>query len=182
VFREHFDLAIRRLGRGDIAPALLPAAAQRAAREPLALPAAPPAGPVRASHLAAFFGVYGRLAQRVARAVAWGHDGAEPCTDAGAANAAAGGLLGVPVDLRAGRVVSALELRFAIRRATGGQGGEDGAADERCLADHVRRTVPLVPRDARGALPTGGAWSCALDAALNGPATWVRRADARWEA
>jgi hypothetical protein len=119
----------------------------------------------------------------LARALNWGHDRGEPYTNPGAANAAAERLLGVPVDLRAGCLLSALEVRFGIRCAAGKHGSANGAADERALTQHAERAVPRVAKAAgRVALPGGEAWSCAVDAALNGPATWLRRADARWAA
>lgn len=181
VFREHFDQAMYRLGRCYIIPGMLPKAPPLPAREPLALTAPTPTGPVLASHFMAFFADHQGPGQHLARALNWGHDRGEPYTDAGAANAAAERLLGVPVDLRAGCLLSALEVRFAIRHAAGKHGSANGAADDRALAQHVGRVVPRVAKAAgRVALPGGEAWSCALDAALNGPATWLRRADARW--
>ncbi len=139
-----------------------------------------PGGEVRAEQVEEFADYHYYLRNLLLKEIPWQRRGFRSFAQPAVANQIARSILGIPVDLREGRLVKASEVTWATRRAAGYH--PDDQNDALRLRAFVSRRVPRVlpkNRTHEGYLGSarGAAWSVALDRALNGPAPWVRNGD-----
>jgi hypothetical protein len=175
VFEEHFATLLWRLAQGDIDIAGLASLETwphpRKGRLPFAIPI--PQEPVSPEHITRFLaGFPGLVAPLTARLRLLG---AVPgkLMPAELANSAAQALLGIPVDLRVGSLVSSDDTWDAVGWAAGDVSYRNGRDAYDRLGGFIVHLVPVVGQNGEAFGADGAAWSYAIDASLNGPLAWL---------
>jgi hypothetical protein len=169
LYQEHFVQLLSRLSDGKVADAVLQGPEYRLHLAGQPLPYQNPKldewGIVTDEDLSRFFAGFPRLKEK------WWARYTGSC--ARTANEVISRTLGINVDVRFGSLVSRAGVEHAMQIAGGLAFGEIPiwGTDLRCL---LAKKVPVIHQQEVLGVPGlfGAAWSCHVDAALNGPSVW----------